>query len=219
MLISADKIREVMRREPGWSKDDTWVVQEDAQPVLGRDRKAAVLSVRLRVLEGLLVPGNVGNAQGDFLADRLPSGAESTSNAADKMPMAAIHSDSMHSSMASLAEAMDTVPMSPKLPTRGPWKGCTINTESFRRRFVGHNGGPGVRFSTTLNEKALTAYEEVTGKLEGVVAGETGRAAGEALAGEMLSAMAELRAEVAGLRAELTTPVRDYIHSWPCSLS
>ena len=76
-----------------------------------------------------------------------------------------------------------------------------------------------MRFSTTLNEKALTAYEEVTGKLEGVVAGETGRAAGEALAGEMLSAMAELRAEVAGLRAELTTPVRGYVHSWPCSLS
>ena len=55
--IAAGKIAELMQREVGSCEDEALIVLDDAgQPVYGKDKKAAVVQLRLRVLDGIMVP-------------------------------------------------------------------------------------------------------------------------------------------------------------------
>ena len=56
--VSAERIAEAMDREIGWFEDDALLVLDEArQPVLGKDKKVAVIKLRLRVLDGARAPG------------------------------------------------------------------------------------------------------------------------------------------------------------------
>ena len=56
-VVPAERIRDAMAKETGWSEEGSWAVLRDSQPVVGRDKQAAELQIRLRVLEGVPLPG------------------------------------------------------------------------------------------------------------------------------------------------------------------